>query len=201
MLSDEVGRILSVELPVSPACGLTALLVPERSDRRGGRSGRLGRAPHVEPAHRVRADRRERPLARTTTRRRFWRPWSSREGRGSRGVGVPRSAREGPDWPARPHPSWDASCSLPSAAAALFARWLRGAAPALLGQPSVPSGRRAVITPPLRLLLGRAWGRVKEAERENGLTLRRVPSTWKAFCVPNCVPSRVGAGGLQFTDS
>jgi len=106
----------------------------------------LGRL-HLGHVHRVRADRRDRPLARTTTRRRILPPWSSREGRGSRGVGVHRSSREGPDWPVRPHPSWDASSSLPAAAAVFFARRCRGRAPALLGQPSCspePSSRHSV---------------------------------------------------------
>ena len=82
-----------------------ALLAPGRTDRRGERSGLLGRARHVERALRVRADRRDRRLARTTTRTPAWRPWSSRESRGSRGVGVHRSDREVPDWPVLPRPS------------------------------------------------------------------------------------------------
>ncbi len=171
MLPVEVGRILSSSRPVSRGDGLIAQLGPERSGRRGGRNGRLARAPHVERAHRLRANRRDRPLARTTTRRRFWQPWSSHEGRGSRGVGVRRSARVGPDWPVRPHPFWDASCSLPAAAAAFLARWLRGAAPALLGQPSASSGPRAVITPRSACCLA-APGAEFRRRSENGLTLR-----------------------------
>jgi hypothetical protein len=86
------------------------LLAPGRIGRRGERSGPLGHGSHAERALRVRADRRDPPLARTTTRRRALPPWSSREGRGSRGVGVHRSAHEGPDWPVLPRPSPDASC-------------------------------------------------------------------------------------------
>jgi len=135
-----------------------ALLAPERTDRRGGRSGRLGRARHVERALRARADRGDRPLARTTTRTPAWLPWSSREGRGSRGVGVHRSCREGPDWPVLPRPSSDTSCpsvALPGGSTV---------APALLGSavtrsPGCCSSRSG-------LLLSRAWGRVQEAERE-----------------------------------
>src|SRR5450759_3662733 len=93
--------------------GLIERRVPERSDRRGGRSARLGRGWHVERALLARADLRDRPLARTTTRTPAWRLWSSREGRGSRGVDVHRSFREGPDWPVPSRP-FDGSLSLPA---------------------------------------------------------------------------------------
>jgi hypothetical protein len=186
VLSDGVGRILSVEPPVSPACGLIALPGPERSGRRGGRSGRLGRAPRVERAHRVRADRRDRPLARTTTRRRILPPWSSREGRGSRGVGVHRSSREGPDWPVRPHPSWDASCSsggmrrVLSSAASSWRSCPAGSAERSLDRRAViPSRFASCLTAP-----GAEIRRRSEADSTVCLGQLR----WKAFCVPFCVP-------------
>jgi hypothetical protein len=117
------------------------LLAPERIDTRGERSGRLGRARHVERALRVRAGRRDRPLARTTTRTPAWRPWSSREGRVWRGVGVHRSCRVGPDWPALPRPSPDAflvpAVSMPG-------RPSRRSSPA--GSASVPSVVELVLS-------------------------------------------------------
>jgi len=81
--------------------------VPERIDRRGERSGQLGRGRHAECAPVVRADRRDRPPARTMTRTQPLPPWSSREGRGWRGVGVHRSCRVGLDWPVLPRPCPD----------------------------------------------------------------------------------------------
>jgi hypothetical protein len=164
VLSDEVGRILSVEPPVSRVDGLIALLAPERTDRRGERNVRLGRVRHVERALRAKADRRDRPLARTTTRRRALPPWSSREGRGSRGVGVHRSFREGPDWPALPRPS-DGPVVL-RRHLPFLARPHRVRAPALLGQPSAHSIAEPMSWSSLRFLLSRAWGRAQEAERE-----------------------------------
>ncbi len=166
MLPNEVGRILSVEPPVSRVDGLIGLLAPEHSDRRGGRSARLGRGWHVERAPRAIAGRRDRPLARTTTRRRALPLWSSREDRGSRGVDVHRFVREGPDWPALPRPSVDASYYLPAASAAFLARPHRVRAPALLGQPSAHSIAEPLSWSSLRFLLSRAWGRAQEAERE-----------------------------------
>jgi hypothetical protein len=83
------------------------LHVPERIDRRGGRSGQLGRGRHAECALVVRAGRRDRPPARTTTRTQPLPPWSFREGRVWRGVGVHRSCRVGLDWPVLPRPSPD----------------------------------------------------------------------------------------------
>ena len=150
--------------------GLIALLVPERSDRRGGRSGRLGRDWHVERALQVRADRRGRPLARTTTRRRFSRPWLSREGRGSRGVGVHRSFREGPDWPVRPRPSLDASCSAPTATAVSYARWFEvELLPCWVSRTLTRSSSCGPVS--LRRSARTAqWGRVRMG-RENDLTL------------------------------
>ncbi len=130
------------------------LLAPERSDRRGGRSERLGRGWHVERALLARADLRDRPLGRTTTRRRFERPWSSREGHVSRGVGVHRSFRGGPDWPVRPRPSPDSSCS--------YRRFRCPAAPlvvpALLGQQAfLRSPSLSCLASPF--CPSRAWGR------------------------------------------
>ena len=193
MLSDEVGRILGIEPPVSRVDGLIALLAPERSDRRGGRSGRLGRAPHVELALRVRADRRDRLLARTTTRRQAWRPWSSREGRGSRGVGVHRSFREGPDWPALPHPS-DGSCCPPAAPAVLSST---ASGPALL-----PCWVSRALTRSPSLCLGprsasclAAPGAELRRRSENGLTLRSHQLGRKLLCTlpGTCFTVRVTA--------
>jgi len=81
--------------------------VPERIDRRGERSGQLGRGLHAECAPVVRASLADRPPARTMTRTQLLPPWSSREGRGWRGVGVHRSCRVGLDWPVLPRPSPD----------------------------------------------------------------------------------------------
>jgi hypothetical protein len=162
-----VERILSVEPPISRVVnGLIAPRVPERSDRRGVRSGRLGRARHVERAPRVRAGRRDRPLARTTTRTPAWRPWSSRESRGSRGVGVHRSCREGPDWPVLSRPSGMRPCP--------YRRFecpaVRRVAPALLGQQAfLRSPSLSCLASPF--CPSRAWGRARR-RRENDLTLR-----------------------------
>jgi len=158
-----VGQPISRVVP-----GLIALLVPERSDRRGGRSGRLGRDWHVERALQVRADRRGRPLARTTTRRRFSRPWLSREGRGSRGVGVHRSFREGPDWPVRPRPSLDASCSAPTATAVSYARWFEvELLPCWVSERSLD--RRADVLPRFAVLASTAHGAEVRRRRQAGL--------------------------------
>jgi hypothetical protein len=147
---------------------------PERSDRRGGRNARLGRAPHVGRALRVRAGRRDLPLARTTTRTLAWRPWSSREGRGSREVGVHRSCREGPDWPALSRPSPDALSFLcvpsgPTVAPALLGQlaFLRSPSLSCLASPLCPS---------------RAWGRVRRRRQKRS---DPTPSTagLQAYCV------------------
>lgn len=158
-----VGQPISRVVP-----GLIALLVPEHSDRRGARSGRLGRASHVERALRVRAGHRGRPLARTTTRRRFSRPWLSREDRVSRGVGVHRSSREGPDWPVRPRPSLDASLSfrrqppfpMPGGFEVAFL-------PCWVSERSLD--RRAVVLPRFVVLASTAHGAGVRRRREAGL--------------------------------
>jgi hypothetical protein len=143
--------------------GLIERRVPERSDRRGGRSARLGRGWHVERALLARADLRDRPLARTTTRRPAWRLWSSREGRGSRGVDVHRSFREGPDWPVQPRPSGDASCSSPAVAVVASCPVVRGGAPALLGQRALARSSGRCPASLRRSGFDRAWGRGQAA--------------------------------------
>jgi hypothetical protein len=173
-----VERILSVEPPISRVVnGLIAPRVPERSDRRGVRSGRLGRARHVERAPRVRAGRRDRPLARTTTRTPAWRPWSSRESRGSRGVGVHRSCREGPDWPVLSRPSGMRPCP--------YRRFecpaVRRVAPALLGQQAfLHSPSLSCLASPF--CPSRAWGRVRRRREKRS---DPTPSTagLQAYCV------------------
>ena len=136
------------------------------SDRRGVRSGRPGHAPHVERALQVRADRRGRPPARTTTRTPVWRPWSSRESHVWRGVGVHRFCREGPDWPVLPCPSPDASLSLP----AVPMPAIRRVAPAPAGSTSVPSAAELVLSRCASCLT--APGAEIRRRRENDLTLR-----------------------------
>ncbi len=136
--------------------GLTLLLGPERTDTRGERNERLGHALHVERALAVRADRPDRPLARTTTRKPFERLWSSREGRGSRGVGVHRSFREEPDLPVLPRPSVDASCYL-RRSAALLAR------PSRIG--AQPSLRLVLALPPAKPRLGPSSGSGAQTSR------------------------------------
>jgi hypothetical protein len=143
-----------------------ALLAPERTDRRGGRSVRLGHARHVESVLRVGADRRDRPLARTTTRTQPWRPWSSRESRGSRGVGVHRSAREGPDWPVLPRPYGDVSlcsggCSRGVCAVRLLPCWV-----------SERSRVAELVLHRFATMLEAAPGAALRRHRENDLTLR-----------------------------
>ena len=111
---------------------------------------------------------RDRPLARTTTRRRFWGPWSSREGRGSRGVGVHRSFREGPDWPVQPRPSLDASCSPPTATAFSYARWFEvELLPCWVSERSLD--RRADVLPRFAVLASTAHGAGDRRHREAGL--------------------------------
>ena len=153
--------------------------MPERSDKRGERSGRLGRAAHAERALRIRGDRRDRPLARTTTRRRAFPPWSSREGRGSRGVGVHRSFREGPDWPALPRPSVDASLSLP--VVSMPDSSTSRSCPA--GSASLPPERRAcLVLSSVAVLLEPRLGPGQKASRERSDSM---PSTtgMQAYCV------------------
>ncbi len=162
--------------------GLSGLRVPERIDRRVERSERLGRAPHVECALRVRAVRRGRPLARTTTRTPAWRPWSSHESRGSRGVGVHQSCREGPDWPVLPRPSLDASLNSPTATRRFLCPAVRGGAPALLvSERSL--GHRTCCPAPLRRPARAAPGAPgQEESRERS---HPTPSTVgvQAYCV------------------
>ena len=185
MLSDEVGRILSVEPPVSHACGLIALLAPERSDRRGGRNGRLGRAPHVERAHWVRADRRDRPLARTTTRRRALPPWSSREGRGWRGVGVHRSVHEEPDWPALLRPSRDASCCSSGGIRRVLSSTASSPHSCPAGSAEYSLDRRAAIASRSASCLA-APGAELRRRSENGLTLPPRLLARKGLCTLSC---------------